>query len=1157
MKKKCLNGNGCLSHFKKFLLIMKLAIFLIFSGLISVSASVYSQATRLSMDMKGVSVLDVFKQIESQSEFVFIYKNEVIDLNKKVDVKVEGSTVDEILDQVFKDLGLKYEIIKKQIIVTPDRSIPSTKPDKVILEEQQQPQKKELKGRITESSGAPIPGVSVSVKGTTQGTITDVNGNYSLLNLPANATIQFSFLGMKTQQVKVESQTNINIVLEQETVGLEEVVAVGYGTQKKVNLTGAISSVSASVLKDRPLTSLGQGLEGTIANLNVNIVDGQPGRAATFNIRGYTGLGVSESPLILVDGVIMDPNLINPSDVASVTVLKDAASAAIYGARAAYGVILITTKNGKKNQAAKVNYSGNISYNSPTRYPKIANSWDTFLYTHSAFGVPAAPQDYQDKIYAHYKDPTQPYAELQGNVWQYYANTDWYHEAMLSQATTDKQDVNISGGGDKVTYYFSGGLQDQGGLYRYGNDDYKRYNFRSDVNVDLKSWISVNFKGIFTKTAYNSPTTSYGLGPWWHSIVKMPNSYPVKNPDGQWDTALSNPIQFLSDGGRDITQGIDSWVVFGTEIRPFDGFKIKSDFSQNSSATNERDYKKELFTTLPNGIITPTTYTTSPYAWQQNTTLNYYAFNVWGEYEKTFNKIHYFKALLGYNQEQNNSRFFNAKRYDPINSDIGEISLATGAMEAGSGAGSWAVRGAFFRLNYIFDEKYLIEVNGRYDGTSKFPKNDRFGFFPSISGGWRISNESFMKWMKPAVNELKLRASYGTLGNQNVSGNYPYISSMNYYQNNDGDGRLASFQDGQKVMVVDPSGLVSPTLTWVKLKTLDFGFDFSMAKNRLNFSGDWYNRETDGILGTQAAPAILGTNPPLQNLYSMGTKGWELTFSWKDRINENLSYNVGFNLSDYTGTVIKYDANPTHYIFDYYNGQTLGDIWGWTVNKLFQTNDEATAYENQYKQSLVFGTPPGGYMAGDIKVEDINKNGAIDKGTETADNPGDRSVIGNNTPRYSFGITGGVQWKGFDFNIFFQGVGKRDWQMGQGNNSALLWGSQGLPWNYNLDYWSPTNTGAYFPRVGGIEVSETTRYLQNAAYIRLKSLVVGYTIPKPIVQRFGIDIFRVYVSGQNLWTYTKLIDGVDPEGIQDPNGYGDGEVYPIQKSLSVGLNVTF
>ena len=1145
---------------KRNFLTMKITTILLFSACLTATADGHAQNITLSANK--VKLEKIFNEIRKQTGYVFFYDARVLQGATPVSIHVKNGSIEEVLKESLQDQPLDFSIERKTITIfkkggySLDRNptVGTLMPLPALLNE--------IKGIVKDEKGNPLPGVSVIVKGTTKGTSTGTDGSFSI-EANAGEVLEFTMVGYQKKSVTVGQASNINVVMDIETLLADEVVVVGYGTQKKEDLTGAISSVSASVLKDRPLTSLGQGLEGTIANLNISPVDGQPGRASTFNIRGYTGLGVSESPLILVDGVIMDPDLVNPADVASVTVLKDAASAAIYGARAAFGVILITTKHGNKNQTPKLNYSGNLSSNSPTRIPKIANSWDTYNYLQSAFGAVPATQDYVDKLHAHFIDPTKPDAELVGNSWVYYSNTNWYHEAVLNHALTNNHDLNVSGGSDKITYYFSGGLLDQGGLYRYGNDSYKKYNFRSDVTFELKSWISLNFKGSYTRTDDDAPTYSYGQGPWWHDLIRIPNTLPVKNPDGQWDTnngQVTNPIQFLSDGGRDIQQTTDNWVVVGTEIRPFAGFKIKGNVSTNSSPYNERDYKKELFTTLPNGIVTPTTWTTNPYASQTNTTYNYYAINAWGEYEKTFNKLHYFKALLGYNQEKASTRSFNALRFNPITPDVGEISLSTGDMQTNSSAGDWAVRGAFFRLNYIFNEKYLLEVNGRYDGTSKFPKGDRYGFFPSISGGWRISNESFMGWMKPLVNQLKLRASYGTLGNQNVSSDYPYISTMSYYTMT---GSNATFQDGNQINFVQPAGLVSPTLTWEKLTTLDFGVDYSMLANRLNLTFDWYNRETDGILGTQAAPAILGTDPPLQNLYDMDTKGWELTYSWRDQINKNLSYNVGFNLSNYTGKVLKYDANPTNYIFDFYKGETIGDLWGWKVDGLFQSDAEAAAWEAANKQSLVFGTPPGGWKAGDMKFDNVNGKNGLDQGSEAKADPGDRIIIGNNTPKYSFGFTAGVQWKWLYVDAFFQGVGKRDWQMGSGDNSLMLFGPEGssgqqrLAWDYNLDYWRPDNPSAYFPRVGGIRVAETTRYLQNAAYIRLKSLVVGFNIPERLIQRVGIGAVRIYFSGQNLWTYTKLIKSVDPEGLVDPYNYDPGSVYPIQKSLSVGLNVTF
>lgn len=1012
-------------------------------------------------------------------------------------------------------------------------------------------------GTVLDASG-PVIGATVMQKGTTNGTITDIDGKFSLDGVNKGDVLQITYIGYITQEVTYTGKP-IQVKLVEDSKTLDEVVVVGYATVKKANLTGAVSAVDSKVLEDRPIVNLGQGLQGTIPNLNIT-TSGQPGKGSSYNVRGETSIN-GGSPLILVDGVEMDPNLINPQDVASVSVLKDAASASIYGARAAYGVILITTKTGKKNMPTQVSLDASVSFNSPTTRPSYMDSMEYANWMNAANNLTNgrdlfSPEE-MEHITAYYNDPVNKspvFVATDPNSWQYgncqqgkYAycgNTDWMKEMYKKNYPIQKYNVNISGGSDKATYYTSVGYTDQGSLMRHGDEGFRKFNMVNNINYDINNWMNVSMKTSYIRTELSGIVQDGVHGEAWIGNDTQP-LMPVKHPDGNWagQGNYTNFAAVLDEMGSRKTTKNDFWNTLTLKLTPLKGLSINMDYTFNYYAEHNKNHIKSFNEYGADGQFLQVFQYSKPngvYESQSNDTYN--AFNFFGDYEHTFGK-HYFKVMAGYNQETKHTRSFSAQRQGLISNDLPSMGAATGEKYVGNGEGSWATRSGFFRVNYTYADRYLLELNGRYDLSSKFPKDDRAVFNPSFSLGWKLSEES---WFKNPTNgffdELKIRGSYGSLANQALdNGWYAYLSTY-------GTGTMGYIMGGAQEQYITSGGLVSSSITWEKVTQWDLGLDFAILNSRLQGTFDYYQRSTTGMLGPgKLLPNILGANEPQENAADMRTSGWELSLSWNDRLENGIHYSASFNLSDTQAKITKYD-NPTKSLSSsYYEGQTLGDIWGYT-SALFLSQSEI---ENAPDQSQLDGSIKK--VPGDIRFFDINGDGVVNSGKNTVDDPGDRKIIGNNKARFRYGFNLSGDWKGVDLSIFFQGVGKRDLMI----PATFTWqyGSQWqVPVAYAQDYWREDNTDAFFPiaRFNGRSAlgQSQSRYLLNAAYLRLKSLSLGYTLPLALTQQWGIQKCRIYLTGENLFTIKHTPEGFDPE-LDDPYKY------PQQKSFSLGINVVF
>ena len=1018
-----------------------------------------------------------------------------------------------------------------------------------------------IKGSVTSDSGEPLTGVTVKVSGGGNGTVTDIDGNFSV-NAAPGSLLTFSYTGFKPQTVK--AQEGMQVVLQSNVNDLNEVVVVGYGTQKKANLTGAVASVNGSVLENRPISNIGQGLQGVVPNLNVSMGHGgAPGAGASFNVRGTTSLNGGE-PLVLVDNVQMDANLVNPDDIESISVLKDAASAAIYGARAAYGVILITTKKGKLNSRPTVQFSASGYWQSPAVEMHNVNSLDYLKMIDIAYQNSGGSGHYFNPLVYEYTEKyvngtyDQPVffdKSYSAFKYGYNGNTDWWNE-LYKTSFSQIYNASISGGSQKTRYYVSLGSNNQGGILKATDEKYNKYNANINVTSELTPWMEVSAKIAHTYTTEMHPTggttamnnTAYSGLSAYSGMMKSDLSplMPVKHPDGHYagQGNFTNPVAIQAQGGNARYRQNDLWMTAGVKLTPIKGLIVNADYTWNYYGWASTQHVRNFYdyTAVP-GTENYYPWTNPSSVTRSNSDDYYSSFNAFAEYNLSLgNNDHNMKFMVGYNQEKKRTQYYYAGRKDLIDPENPAINQAIGDMAIDGNMGQWAVNGTFARFNYDYKGRYLLELNGRYDGSSKFKKGHRYQFFPSISAAWRLSEEKFFEGVKSWWDNMKVRVSYGSLGNQAVNGNFPYLAT---YGINTKYGALLG--GGRPVAVYAP-GLVSSSFTWETVNQIDFGFDAAFLRNRLSASFDWYRRNTkDMLTDGEVLPAVLGASVPRQNAANLKTVGWELSLEWNDRLANGLSYHVKGVLSDYQSTITKFN-NPTGLISQYYVGRKMNEIWGYVSNGLFQTEQEANAHANQ---SYLYG---GKWTAGDVRFEDLDGNNKIDIGDNTLANPGDRKIIGNSTPRFAFGITAGLEYKGIDFEMFWQGIGKRDWF--PGNGSAAYWGFTNewqTPLTTSLDYWTPENTNAFFPRLGwanGGNRNTSTRYLQNASYCRLKNVTLGYTLPRNILDKIGVSRLRVYVTGENLLTFTSLIKAFDPETLNNMT-------YPINKKIAVGLNLTF
>lgn len=1107
----------------------------------------HSQNARVSINKINVQLETVLNEIEHQTDYLFIYNNQV-NVNKKVSLKAKNQPVSKVLEELLADSGITYSVEGNHIVL--GKQTMAAAPQ----------QSSTIRGKVIDTNGDPVIGANIVEKGTTNGTTTDVEGNFSI-NAKSGSTLVITFIGYVREEVKANAGRRMEIILQEDSETLEEVVVVGYGTMKKADLTGSVATVGSEVIEDRPLTNLGAGLQGAIANLNITSSSGAPGTGSSFNIRGTTNLS-GGGPLVLVDGIEMDPNLINPQDVKDVTVLKDAASASIYGARAAFGVILITTKTGFVSQKPVVSLSANYSINVPTVHANYMNSMEYTQWMNDANTTSNGSNYFDDITMEHvrnyYNDPVNNlpvfhHPDDAASKYRYCGNTDWYEALNKKSYPMQQYNISVQGGSETAKYMTSAGMFQQDGISKWTDEDYKRFNVLQHVNYKVNNWLQVGLRATLSMVKMNTgPQNKYGSNSLGATIPGDSRPLmPVYHPDGHFagycgDGYFTNQAAWLSQGGSAEMRNNNMYATAFAKLNPFEGLEINFDYTYNYYNYSFKNHVREYIDYDADGNQGSIFPHTSPNQVSYNKRESQYdVFNAYATYKKKINKVHALEGMIGFNQENATYKGVGLSRNNLIANDIPFLNLATGDRSTSDYMNQWAIRGAFFRLFYAYDDKYLVQVNGRYDGSSRFPKDDRFAFFPTFSLGWRLSQEKFWKPIAHIVNDFKIRGSYGALGNQVLlqGGNdmyYPYISTYT-------TGEVGYLFSGEKQMGVYAPGLVSDQLTWETVKQWDLGFNFSMFDSKLTGEFDYYVRTTEDMLTkSKTLPSILGVSEPQMNAADLRTSGWEVALTWKSALQNGLAYSATLSLSDYQAEITKYD-NPTKNLSDnYYEGKKLGEIWGFVTDGLFQSDEEASSWN----QSKIVGYTQ---YAGDIKFADLNGDGEVTRGENTVNNSGDLKIIGNETPRYNFGIRGTAEYKGFDFTLFFQGTMKRDIIPSKTFYLSHYTSEWSVPQKMNYDYWREDNRDAFFPRarMNGSAVNENqTRFMLNGAYIRCKQLALGYTIPKYITEKAKISKLRVYFNADNLFEFSGMPDTFDPE-------LATVNAYPFIRSFSFGANLTF
>ncbi len=1150
------------------------------------AGKIKSQTVTLSVSDQPLT--SVLSQIENQTGYLFVINNNV-DAKIKVNIKAENEAVTKVLDRLFAGRNIYYAIEGSSIVLSTNRRLSGAQADASI---------KEITGTVLDEDGEPAIGASVRLKGAATGAPTDLDGHFTLKGeFTPSSQLEVSYVGTKPVTVRVGDGKDLVIRLESDANVLNEVVAVGYGTQKRVNLTGAVSTVDVGkTLDSRPVTDVTSALQGSVPGLTVSNANGKPGNKSSMKIRNALGsINGSTEPLILVDQVeINDLSLINPDDIESISVLKDAASASIYGVRGAFGVILITTKKAKAGEKFTVSYSDNFAWKKPTVKPELALGSEgatlALLGVERSKGTSSVTNDigmYWDwntidrmkeweRVYGGYNLSPElvygrDYEKLNGNL-QFYRTWDPYDTMMKKTSFMQNHNFSINGTSGATSYNVGLGYTGNSGMIKVNNDKQQRYNVSFGTRSQLKDWFEFHTKLLYTRTDTENPYEFNSTYDEFYYLYRWPATYPYGTVDGK---PIRSSITEREQANRNKINNNWMRIALGFTLNIYKGLTLEADYNfthvgrytqtNGGSVTgmdfwNLNDFTEQTWTSASNRRSVKST-----------DFGDYHVLNALLRYKWDSEKYGNIAAFVGTNIESNHTYGNVARKLDPLINDKPEISLATGEMYADSYNNKNNLAGFFARVNYDYQSRYLLEANFRYDGSSKFPSDQRWAALPSFSAGWIVSNEKFMESLSPTWNFFKIRASWGQIGSDRISNNlFRAIMSMS-----------------ETAWIVDENGLYTLSLpkalangfTWEKVTTTDVGVDLRFFNNRLGFSFDWFNRKTTDLINTGASvPSTFGQTAPMTNYGYINTRGWELAVDFHHNFSFGLGVNISANVSDAKGTYS--NVNPTERRCDYvYNGKTYGEIWGYETDRLFTTDDfaydeagniigmaEGVAsqkyLEDQYGQSFRFGV-------GDVKYVDLNGDGEIDdgktNGVPTLDNHGDMTVIGNTTPRYQYGARLDLTFKGFDAGIFFQGVGKRDlW--GTGQLVIPGWHFGEAYYQHHMDYWSPDNLDAFYPRPWALNYQSAnpnfkkqSRYLLNMAYCRLKNITVGYSLPQNVLRKLCLQRVRIYVSLENLATWDKLKGvPIDPETVVATGDGGYiGRSYPFSKEYSFGLQLTF
>lgn len=1172
---------------------------------VSVAVAAISSAAmaEVTVSFSQISYRKAMEEIQKVSNLHFFYNVSLKGLDSKVSLSVKNASERSALDKLFADSQLDYTLKNDNTVVVYQKG-DATKGESRKNTKEQKDSRKKIKGVVTDEKGEPLVGVTMKVRNSNKAVVTDLDGKFSLEDLQKGDVIELTYVGYAPKSVKIDDSSSYDIRLQEMASDLDDVVVVGYGSQKKVNLTGAVSVVTAKDLNGRPTGNAATALQGADPSLNLSMGSGGPDSDVSINIRGVTSINGGK-PLILVDGVEMDLTRVNANDIESVSILKDASAAAVYGAKASAGVVLVTTKSGQNDSRARVSFDLKAGWKRQTTSSDYITSgfWQMYLNESSMYNDQSRYflTGYGDNEYAQMwmrlddktENPERPWCvPTPYGHWMYYANYDWYSHYFRKDPPMQDYNVSVTGGSKKVNYYVSGRAYLEDGMLAKGADSFKSYSFRAKVNARITDWLTYRVNTSFFNSHYDHGGTSDLNNFLYKALLHTYAAFPSTNPDGtslfQFAPGLISMNAVNMGAGynamlnynkhKTVDRQNEALIKNTIEIRPLSWWKIIGEYAYLfRNTTRSSRYVNVPFSRTEGEIewidegYDKSSFTDKFVRNMTNTTRQ--TINAYMEFDPSFGD-HNLKATVGFNGEIYRYLYFKAGRQDLMSQDVSSLNIATGEYtEVIDKVNNAVTYGFFGRVNYDYAGKYLIEVSGRYDGTSRFAKNHRWGFFPSASVGWRFSEEKFFEPLHPVWSNGKLRASYGMLGNQQV-GYYDYILEMTTNQANKG----ITFDGESYIYYANVSDPVADDLTWEKVITYNLGLDLGFFNNRLGVSGDFYIRDTKDMLTSGAQlPDVYGATVPNSNCADLRTKGYELSVNWTDNfhlLGSPFTYSVGAGLGDQISKITKFD-NPEMLLGKHYVGETLGEIWGYRVAGLFRTEEEAQEYQNtidckNYVHNAMDKGPNPGLHAGDVKFIDINGDGAITPGNSKVGDSGDRVIIGNKRPRYNYNFRGSLQWKGIDISAFFQGVGKCDWY--PGNEARTFWGPYCRPFiafipeGFQNEIWTEDNPDAYFPRLRTYQAYSgkralnvnNDRYLQDVSYLRLKNLTVGYTLP---VWKNVFNELRIYFSAENLayWSpFKKHCKTIDPEtATKSGTKSNDGMVYGFSKSFTFGVNVTF
>jgi TonB-linked SusC/RagA family outer membrane protein len=1094
----------------QFLKIMKLTAVLLTITFLQVSAKSFPQVT---LSLKNAPMEKVFFEIERQAGFGFLYTKAMLSGLPNVTIKVKNASVNEVLNECFKGQPMVYSIENNTIVVTrkaaadPDRTAdPESIPPPV-----------EIRGRVRSSGGEPLQNVSVTVVGSQMGTTTNNEGHFTL-TAPDNKNIvlEFSSVGYETQRVNIGNQTEVNVVLELDIAGLNDIVVVGYGTQKRTSLSSAVVDIKGDDLNRRTVADVTQSLQGLAPGVTITDGGGGPGKSdVTIRVRGITNLSGND-PLIIVDGIEQPLKDIDPADIERVTVLKDAASTSIYGSRAANGVLLVTTKRAKAGKLS-VNLHSYYAVQNVIFHPKQMGMEDYMRLQNVAYTNAGSPAPFTE-------EDIQTWLTTTDRV-KYPLVNDWIN-VMFSPAPQHNQTLSVSGGTDKIKALLSVNYLDQDGVIPNSGSRRKSMRFNTDFKVSKKITLSGDFN--YRLKDYHSPTneTTSIKYIWASSNFAVP-----RYPDGTYGMSSDGISPLVEAELKGVSNFKDNFGAANmkADIELFSGLKFQSQYgitfgglSQKifSNAFEIRDYyNKDVIRQQ----VTTNSLTEIRDYYEQSTLNNMLTYDL-------LKGNHTISALLGYSQIKYEYNTLSASRKDFYNNEVQSISQGSLGSRANEGYDSeWGLRSYFGRLNYNFSEKYFVELNARYDGSSRFTGSNRYSFFPSFSGAWRISKEKFWEPLSNVANELKIRGSWGKTGNQSV-GLYAYLETLSALDYNFG---------GQPVQGLYQSTLANQALTWETTIQSNVGADASFLNGKLGVSFDYYNKLTEGILLSLPIPLTVGLNPPPQNAGSVENKGWELAISYHAAI-KDFNYNLAFNISNVHNRITSLAGtgpyiNNEHWVTTIQKeGLPISSYYGYRALGFFQTEEEINNYPTLFP----------GIKPGDLKYEDVNKDGIL--------SASDMVEIGSNIPHYTFGLNMNFDYKNFDMNLFFQGVGKAQAMIGEWAGN-VPW--QSFTMDFQKDYWTPENRNAKYPRPEAFADNNWVNadfWIVNSAYLKLKNVQLGYTLPTGIADKINISRLRVYVAAANVFTISKVNKwGFDPEFNTSLR------TYPQLSSYTFGINLTF